>query len=82
MSSACALGHLHVLSVALGTCCHLCLLLCARFACGARARVPDMYNNATMGQGLPSGRGVPWGDHTLGPAGPHEQVLKSPARTG
>ena len=46
---------------ALGTCCLLCLSVCARFVCGARARVPDMYNNATMGQGLPSGRGVPWG---------------------
>ena len=43
---------------ALGTCFHLCLSVCARFVCGARARVPDMYNNATMGQGLPSGRGA------------------------
>ena len=57
---------------ALGTfACHLCLSVCARFVCGARARVPDMYNNATMGRGWPSGRGVPWGDHTLGPAGPY-----------
>ena len=35
---------------ALGTfACHLCVLLFARSACGARARVPDMYNNAKMG---------------------------------
>ena len=65
---------------ALGTfACHLCLSVCARFVCGARARVPDMYNNATMGQGLPSGRGVPWGgDHTLAPAGPYEQAFRRP----
>ena len=51
--------------LALGTfACHLCLLLCAGSVCGARARMPDMYNNATMGLGVPSGRGVPWGGTT------------------
>ena len=57
---------------ALGTfACHLCLLLCARSGCSARARVPHMYNNAKMGRGVPSGRGgALWGDHSLGPAGP------------
>ena len=51
--------------------CHLCLMWCARSVCGARARVPDMYNNAKMGRGVPSGR-VPWGGplaRTCGPSG-------------
>ena len=58
--------------LALGTfACHLCLLLCARSVCGARARVPDMYNNATMGLGGAFGAGgALGGDHSLGPAGP------------
>ena len=59
--------------LALGTfACHLCLLLCARSVCGARARVPDMYNNATRGLGVPSWRGVPGGGplaRTCGPSG-------------
>ena len=59
--------------LALGTfACHLCLLLCARSVCGARARVPDMYNNAARGLGVPSGRGVPWWGplaRTCGPSG-------------
>ena len=57
--------------LALALACCLCLLWCARADCGARARVPDMYNNATMGLGVPSGRGgSSGGDHQLGPAGP------------
>ena len=59
---------------ALGTfACHLCVLLCARSVCSARARVPDMYNNATVGLGvaLIRGGGYLGGDHSLGPAGPH-----------
>ena len=43
--------------LALALACCLCLLWCARADCGARSRVPDMYNNATMGLGVPSGRG-------------------------
>ena len=59
--------------LALGTfACHLCLLLCARSVCGARARVPDMYNNATMGLGCLRGGGYLGGGplaRTCGPSG-------------
>ena len=50
---------------ALGTWCHLCLSVCARFVCGARARVPDMYNN----RGCLRGGGCRGGPHarTCGP---------------
>ncbi|CAE7613211.1 unnamed protein product, partial [Symbiodinium necroappetens] len=40
----------------------------ARFVCSARARMPDMYNNATMGLGLPSGRGAGGGGSASGPS--------------
>ena len=56
--------------LALGTsACHLCLLLCARSGCSARAHVPHMYNNAKMGRGCLRGGGCLVGDHSLGPAG-------------
>ena len=58
--------------LALALACCLCLLWCARADCSARSRVPDMYNNATMGLGVPSGRGVPRGGppaRTCGPLG-------------
>ena len=49
-------------------CLSLCLFVCARFGCGARARVPD--NNATKGLGVAFGAGGAWvGDHSLGGGG-------------
>ena len=69
--------------LALGTfACHLCLSVCARFVCSARARMPDMYNNATMGLGLPSGQGVPWRGPLAGTYGPSRLPGFCPATAG